>query len=128
MRRRPLVLIVEDDRALRGLLETLVRAEGYEVAVARDGVEGLLKVRLHAPTALLLDIMMPDAGGFRVLDELAQDEADTPVLVMTGMPDAAAACRERLGAANVFVKPFEVGALLSRLRALIGEGAPDAQA
>lgn len=128
MSRPPLALIVEDDRGVRNLLETVLTAEGFEVASARDGLEGLLKLRMLTPAVLVLDIMMPDVGGLRVLDELAEDHADVPVVVVTGKPEAAASCRERIGADNVFEKPFDVDALVSRLRAVAGLGAADEQA
>ena len=64
----PVVLIVEDDRAVRDLIEVLFAAEGIEVKTARDGLEGLLKLRMHQPHVVILDIMMPDVGRLRVLD------------------------------------------------------------
>jgi DNA-binding response OmpR family regulator len=120
--RRSLVLIVEDDRGVRNLLETVLSTEGFDVAAARDGLEGLLKLRMLEPAALVLDIMMPDIGGLRVLDELATEHSTIPVVVVTGKPDAAHACRERLGKENVFEKPFDVDELVARLRALVHAG------
>ncbi len=115
------VLIVEDDRAVRELIETLLDAEGIEVKTARDGLEGLLKLRMHNPAVVVLDIMMPDVGGLRVLDELAEEHADVPVIVVTGKPEAAAEARQRLGRENVFDKPFEIDDLLARIIQIVGE-------
>lgn len=116
---QPTVLIVEDDRAVRELLETLLAAEGIEARTAKDGLEGLLKLRMHAPAALVLDIMMPDVGGMRVLDELAEEHADVPIIVVTGKPEAADEARQRLGDANVFDKPFEIDDLLARILEIV---------
>jgi DNA-binding response OmpR family regulator len=116
----PTVLIVEDDRAVRELLETILDAEGIDVRTARDGLEGLLKLKMHDPAVVVLDIMMPDVGGLRVLDELAEEHADVPIIVVTGKPEAAEEARRRLGAENVFDKPFEVDDLLGRILALVG--------
>jgi CheY-like chemotaxis protein len=91
----PLVLVVEDDRGVRSLLETVLASEGFDVAAARDGLEGLLKLRMLEPALIVLDIMMPDVGGLRVLDELAAEHASAPVVVVTGKSDAAAASPER---------------------------------
>lgn len=121
---RPTVLIVEDDRAVRDLLETVLETEGFGVRTARDGLEGLLKLKMFSPVCLILDIMMPDVGGLRVLDELAEDHADVPVLVVTGKPQAADECRLRLGAENVFDKPFDIDALVTRIRTVAGLDAP----
>ena len=116
----PVVLVVEDDRAVRDLIEVLFAAEGLDVKTARDGLEGLLKLRMHRPAVVVLDIMMPDVGGLRVLDELAEEHSDTPVIVVTGKPEAADEARKRLGNANVFNKPFEVEDLLLRVQQIVG--------
>lgn len=111
----PSVLVVEDDRAVRELLETVLAVEGITVHTARDGLEGLLKVRIHQPAVVVLDLMMPDVGGLRVLDELAAGHADIAVIVVTGNPDAAAEARLRLGDAAVITKPFDIDDLLARI-------------
>ena len=82
----PHVLVVEDDPSVRGLLQTLLAAEGYDVAVASDGLAGLVKASSRRPAVILLDLMMPDLGGVRVLEELRGDPAlaDVPVIVVTG--------------------------------------------
>jgi DNA-binding response OmpR family regulator len=120
---KPMILVVEDDAGVRTLLETVLEAEGFAVATARDGLEGLLKIRMQPPAAILLDIMMPDVGGLRVLDELASDHADVPVIVVTGKPEAAATARDRLGRENVFDKPFDIDELMARVHAVTGGGA-----
>ena len=119
------VLVVEDDPNVRGLLQTLLLSEGYTVVTADDGIGGLLKASTSAPSLILLDVMMPDLGGIRVLDELQADPAlqAVPVMVVTGTVDAVPMLRERIGEDNVVVKPFGVEALLARVRELIGESA-----
>lgn len=116
----PLILVVEDDKGVRDLMDTVLTSEGFTVRVARDGLEGLLKLRMLKPAALVLDIMMPDVGGLRVLDELAEDHADVPVIVVTGKPQAAAECRQRLGPENVFDKPFDLDDFIRRMRQVAG--------
>ena len=116
------VLVVEDDRNVRGLLATMLLAEGYEVDTAADGIGGLLDASQTAYDLVLLDLMMPDLGGPRVLDELQSDPAHPapPVLVVTGQVDAVPAMRGRLGHENVVVKPFAVDELLARVATLTG--------
>ena len=118
------VLVVEDDPSVRGLLHTLLSAEGYEVATASDGLAGLVKAATTSPALILLDLMMPDLGGLRVLEELRRDPAlaDTPVLVVTGKVEAVPAMRELVGDDSVFVKPFGVAQLLERVGELTGGG------
>lgn len=114
----PTVLIVEDDRGVRDFLVTVLSAEGFEVRTAKDGLEGLLKLRMWMPEAVVLDIMMPEVSGLRVLDELAQEHARVPVIVVTGKPEAAEQATDWLGAENVFPKPFDVDELVARIRAV----------
>ncbi len=121
----PLILVVEDDKGVRDLIDTVLTSEGFEVRSARDGLEGLLKLRMLKPAALVLDIMMPDVGGLRVLDELAEDHADVPVIVVTGKPQAAEECRRRLGPENVFDKPFDLDVFINRIREVAGMPAAD---
>jgi DNA-binding response OmpR family regulator len=118
----PTVLVVEDDPSVRGLLQTLLAAEGYEVVTASDGLAGLVKVAATRPALVLLDLMMPDLGGVRVLEELRDDPelAGTPVVVVTGKVDAVPAMKLALGEENVFLKPFAVGELLDRVGAVTG--------
>jgi DNA-binding response OmpR family regulator len=118
---RPLVLVMEDDPGIRFLLETVLATADLDSVVARDGAEGLLKLRVLEPAVVVLDIMMPGTGGLRVLDELAEHHVGVPVIVITGRPDAAETCRARLGVENVFEKPFDADVLRERVEALVAD-------
>ncbi len=103
-----MVLVVEDDKGVRDLMEAILSTEGFDVRTARDGLEGLLKLRDAAsrrPRARHHDARR---GPPAVLDELASEHADVPVIVVTGKPQAAEQARERLGDANVFDKLFDL--------------------
>lgn len=116
------VLVVEDDPSVRGLLHTLLSAEGYDVVTASDGLAGLVKAAATRPDLMLLDLMMPDLGGVRVLEEVRDDPelSDTPVIIVTGKIDAVPAMQDLLGADHVFVKPFAVAELLARVAEFTG--------
>lgn len=116
------ILVVEDDPSVRGLLQTLLSAEGYDVQTASDGLAGLVKATSSPPALVLLDLMMPDLGGVRVLEEMRDDPelADIPVIVVTGKVDAVPGMRTLLGDDNVFLKPFAVGELLARVGEVVG--------
>ena len=120
------VLVVEDDPSVRGLLHTLLTGEGYDVATASDGLAGLVKASTQRPDLMLLDLMMPDLGGIRVLEELREDPtmADIPVIVVTGKLEAVPPLRALLGEDNVFVKPFGVTELLERVAAVTNASSP----
>ncbi len=119
----PLVLIVEDDPTVSGLLETLMHMEGYETLTAKDGLEGLIKAEFRHPSLILLDVMMPNVDGERVLDELqAKPEfATVPVLIVTGRADAHPAFDPVVGRDNVITKPFDAAVLVRRVHEVLGD-------
>jgi two-component system, OmpR family, response regulator len=114
----PLILVIEDDAHVVTLLHELLRVEGYEVTDARDGLLGLLKLATGGADAVLLDVMMPDLDGVRVLEQLLEEHGQlpVPVLVITGSPEGARRCRELIGRDDVFEKPFDPAKLLGRLQ------------
>lgn len=118
------ILVVEDDADVITLLRTILEHEGFEVLVAEDGLDGLLKLRSGTPDLTVLDIMMPDVNGVRLLEQLLEEgdgRLPMPIIVITGSPDGAATTRRMLGDANVFEKPFEPAGLVSRIRARLKE-------
>jgi DNA-binding response OmpR family regulator len=123
----PLILIVEDDPTVQGLLKTIMETEGYDAITAADGLEGLLKAEIRRPSIIILDIMMPNVDGERVLQEMRsrEDLANVPVLIVTGRADAHNAFDGVVGTRNVFPKPFDPDELTGRVSELLaGKGAP----
>jgi DNA-binding response OmpR family regulator len=115
----PRILVIEDDAHVVTMLRELLRHEGFEVATAADGLAGLLALRSVEADAVLLDVMMPDVDGVRVLEQLLEEHEGAlpvPVIVITGSPDGARRCRDLLGEREVFTKPFDPAALVARLR------------
>ena len=96
-RSRRRVLVVDDDDAARYLVRRWLADSDYEVIEESTGMGALAAARNQAPDAIVLDLMMPDASGFEVLQQLADDPAtqNIPVVIHTSMTDAPA--RERLG-------------------------------
>ena len=123
----PLILIVEDDPTVQGLLKVLMETEGYDTMTAKDGLEGLLKAEIRHPSIIILDIMMPNVDGERVLEEMRSraDLANVPVLIVTGRADAHNAFDGLVGRHNVIPKPFDPDELTNRVADLLaGKGAP----
>lgn len=79
------ILLIEDEEILIGLLQKKLTIEGYEVALARNGEEGLQKMRESKPNLVLLDIIMPKMGGFEVLEEMQKDKElrRIPVIIIS---------------------------------------------
>ncbi|HBA60717.1 MAG TPA: hypothetical protein DCZ92_07840 [Elusimicrobia bacterium] len=80
-----LVLIVDDDDAVRDLIEFIVKKEGFNIERAADGEEALKKARTVNPDLILLDLMLPKFGGFEILRELQGDDTgNIPIVIITG--------------------------------------------
>ncbi len=112
------VLIVEDDRVLRGELAELLTAEGYRVGAASDGQAALDFLAAHRVGLVLLDLMLPAVNGWEVLEQLRASSAhgDVPVFIMTAVHNLSRA----QGTGPVFLKPLNVTSLLRAVRARIG--------
>ncbi len=117
------VLVVEDDDSVRGLERLILEQEGYHVLEARDGLEGLTKAEFRRPDLILLDLMMPDVSGTRMLEEMRHHRATAgiPAIVVTGKPEAPELFRGRIEAEDVIVKPFDGEVLMARVRHHIGD-------
>jgi CheY-like chemotaxis protein len=83
------ILVVDDDPDLITYISTLLSDNGYEVVSAKDGNEGLEKVKNEKPDAITLDLLMPEKTGMKMFRELRKDEAlkSTPVIMVTGISD-----------------------------------------
>ncbi|MGH1365682.1 MAG: response regulator [Calditrichia bacterium] len=77
------ILIVEDEEAQRLLYETEIAAEGYEVVLARDGVDAIEKVRENEPDVIVLDLMMPNMHGLDAMRKLLKINPNMPVIIHT---------------------------------------------
>lgn len=121
-RKRQLILVVEDDPSLGEVIVTALRDEGMDARLAHDGDEAMRMVDSLAPSAMVLDLMMPKRDGFSVLRELRSDGRirEMPVVVVTAMFGLSERnYATELGAADYVTKPFELDDLIDRVRALI---------
>jgi two-component system, OmpR family, response regulator MprA len=114
------ILIADDDRAVRDALRRALALGGYDVELAADGLQTLDAVAQAAPDALVLDIGMPGVDGLEVCRRLRRAGDRVPILMLT----ARDAIEDRIegldaGADDYLVKPFDVGELRARLRALL---------
>ncbi len=114
------MLIIEDDAAIRGLLEDVLRSEGYLVASASNGVDGLACMRQETPDLLLLDLMLPDMNGWTLLQLRERDReiAHIPVLVISAAGPTGIADAQELGAPVYMAKPFDIEQLLKQIERL----------
>jgi two-component system response regulator MprA len=124
------VLIVDDDRAVRDALRRALMLAGYDIALAEDGTEAMSQVSETVPDAVLLDVGLPGMSGLEVCRALRKSGNRVPILMLTARETVA----DRIagldaGADDYLPKPFDLGELEARVRALMrragADGDPD---
>jgi DNA-binding response OmpR family regulator len=114
------ILVVEDNVDLAYGLQNNLEIEGYEVRVAEKGETGLTLVQEWDPELIILDLMLPDLDGYRVLQHLRKTGVMTPVLILTARGEESdKVLGFRLGADDYVTKPFGVLELLARVEAIL---------
>jgi two-component system alkaline phosphatase synthesis response regulator PhoP len=117
------ILVVEDNADLAFGLRNNLEIEGHEVQLAGDGRDGLEQIRRGGLDLVILDLMLPEMDGFRVLRTLRQEGTTTPVLILTARGEEADKVRGlRLGANDYVTKPFGLLELLARVEVLLRPG------
>ncbi|NWK54024.1 response regulator transcription factor [Verrucomicrobiaceae bacterium N1E253] len=120
MKENPVILVVEDDDAVRqGIVDALTFA-GYEVLSAADGREGMQLALRASYQLMLLDLVMPHHSGFEVLEALRKDRPGQPVIILSARGEESDRVRGlTMGADDYVVKPFSVRELLARVDAVL---------
>jgi two-component system response regulator MprA len=125
------VLVVDDDPDVREAVETALELEGHSVTTAADGLAALKRLGQVGFDAVVLDVLMPNLDGFEVCRRLRAAGNRTPILILTARDsEEDTILGLDLGADDYLVKPFALGELLARVRALlrrtrpVGEDAP----
>lgn len=117
------ILIVDDEKKIRELLDLRLTDEGFTVIQAADGEEGVLAARKHSPDLILMDVMMPKMDGAEAVNALQQDPAtkDIPVIFLTSMitkeEETSQAFGIQLNTKNhrFIAKPFETSSLIAEI-------------
>jgi len=117
MKKRPLIMVVDDEEALLKLLSVNLSLDGFDVVTASNGISALELLEEHQPQLVILDIMMPGLDGFQVLDGIRQ-RSDIPVIMCTARCEVNT-LRDTLvlGADDYVTKPFSILELTARIRA-----------
>lgn len=117
MKKRPTIMVVDDDAAIVKMLERILRLEGYDVITAGDGKAALLLLEKAKPDLVILDIMMPGLDGVQVL-QLMRERSNVPVIMLTARDeDFSIKQTLELGADDYVKKPFRTPVLLARIQA-----------
>jgi len=118
------ILLIEDEEIMINLLEKKLIQEGYQVKVAKNGIEGLEKLKEEKPDLILLDIIMPKMGGFEVMEKISKDPElkEIPIIIISnsGQPvelDKA----QKLGAKDWLIKTeFDPQEVIEKVEKQIG--------
>ena len=114
------ILVVEDDKHTRKLMETILKRQGYSVFVAEDGVQGMEVLDNHHIDLIILDVMMPNMDGFEFAKELREGECMIPILMVTAKQLQEDKIKGFVsGADDYMTKPIDTEEMLLRIKALL---------
>jgi two-component system OmpR family response regulator len=113
-------MIVDDEPAVRALLNDTLRIAGFETLEATDGMSALTLLRTNKPALMVIDINMPLMDGFELVERLRSNNDLTPVLMLTAREDKTDIARGlKIGADDYVVKPFGIEELILRIKAIL---------
>ena len=118
MQRKKILIIEDEPQIVLGLSDALT-FEGFEVVSAESGKTGVALARQTKPHAIILDLMLPDANGFHVCEQIRQNDRLVPIIMLTARASEADKIRGLdAGADDYLTKPFSIGELIARMRAI----------
>jgi two-component system, OmpR family, response regulator VicR len=114
------ILVIEDDGIINNIIEFLLKKEGYEIEIARDGIEGLEKLTLNQPDLIITDIMMPYRSGLEITHFAKTNYPKIPIIIVSvlGKEDHTIIEAFKLGADDLIAKPFSPVELILRVKRL----------
>jgi len=113
------ILVVDDAESLRTMVKSYLTQEGYRVVTAANGREALFVARQERPDLILLDLMMPELGGFEFISAHNRD-GDAPIIILTAkIEESDKVLGLELGADDYLTKPFSLRELTARIRAVL---------
>jgi excisionase family DNA binding protein len=119
----PLVLVVDDDQGVRGLVRAHLELAGYQVREAERAEEALAAIEMQAPDLVLLDVVMPGIDGWELLQRVQERYGAIPVIMFSGITDEHTAGEAaRRGVHALVGKPFDPKDLVDRAKQLVPPG------
>jgi two-component system alkaline phosphatase synthesis response regulator PhoP len=113
------ILVVDDKQSLRQLIKDYLEQEGFRVVEAADGRAALFVARQEKPDLIILDLMMPEMGGYEFMRVFSK-EADTPIIILTArLEENDRVLGLELGADDYITKPFSMREMAARVRAVL---------
>ena len=121
--RPPLVLIIDDDFAVRDSLAAVMEAFGFRTRTAGNGLEGLEAIGVEAPSAIITDLYMPQMNGFELITALRGSKTGIPVIAISGSAAKDIDGAKRMGAVAAFPKPLSVFDVIDTVSSLTARAA-----
>jgi DNA-binding NtrC family response regulator len=120
---KPAVLVVEDDPAIRRLVNMVLNREGYEVEVARDGLEAVLKLGVREYDVIILDLMMPNLDGFTFMSTMAEHDPHRLHRVIVTSAASPGVIKERMKGQPyaLLPKPFDLCDLVDKVKGCVSQ-------
>ena len=116
----PQILIVDDDRSVRGFLKELFEQKGYQVTEAENGLEGIRCFRDRLTDLVIVDLHMPHMNGFEMIQALQHASPAVKIIAISGAGATDLELARQLGAQHTFQKPFVLPDLLHMVQAVLG--------
>jgi DNA-binding response OmpR family regulator len=126
-----LILVIDDDQAVRLTTQMILESEGYEVICAVDGEQGLRVFERASPHLVITDIIMPNKEGIETIMQIRSRDSKTPILAISGGGRIGNAdflrMAQQLGANEILAKPFKPQELTATVRRLLSAHGSEAQ-
>jgi len=115
-----LILIIDDEPQIRSMLKLMLERDGYEVAEAPDGIEGIRIYRQNPADLIITDLIMPNKDGIGVIIDLKKEFPDVKIIALSGgglnKPEGYLKGAKKLGAACTLTKPIDRGEMLRAIK------------
>ena len=123
------ILVVEDDKLTASTIQFALRREGFSCDLASRGADAISLATTNNYEIIILDLMLPDLDGYAVLRRLRAAKVYTPVLILSGLTELDNRVQGlRIGADDFLTKPFDIGELIARLRAVVRRSVSEPEA
>lgn len=115
------ILIVEDDELMIKILQFILKKEGYQVSIAKDGLNAMERIPVIIPDMVITDIMIPFKSGLEVISYVKENYKNTPIIVISSLGEEEGTVVEafKLGADDFVPKPFNPNELIVRVKRLM---------
>lgn len=112
------ILLIEDDKVIKKIIEFLLKKEGYDVEIATDGEQGIKKIVSIKPDLIITDIMLPYKSGLEITSFSKTNYPEIPIIIISilGREDQTIVEAFKLGADDLIAKPFNPIELVSRVK------------